>query len=1311
MGIEKLGKKTVYGIMLVLCLIISFVFVNFYLNSSLVSAEPETTIYIDPTPVTAYVCKNFTVALNIKDVTDLYQWQVKLSWNPSLLECLGATEGPFLMSSGRPTTFPSPIIDNTAGTIIMACSLMVPPGVSGNGTLAYIEFHCKGAGECDLIFVYPGTFLLNSNLFDIPHVAVNGHVIQTESLTSYLHKEEPLVPLQIHKEEPLQPVHLHPIGPFNPSDPIGSEWHELYPQYCNHYILTSWVDTDLSRNLTASDQIDFTNMETGERIWYHLDRVTWTIFITDVKVPPPQPQLYAELEYLPKETPPPIGDPVCTDWHVVYPPESYCRRFHVWSWYDNGDGVLSYCDEIDVEYRDEPGLIYYYHVEEVVMDLILTKKCFYEPISTEWHELYPTFSQYYHINSWEDANEDGKLSTSDQIDLHLDWPKFHHDNPLIGYSASTAPNTNATLWTYNTTAPVYSSPAIVDNVVYIGSTNGVMYALNAQTGAVIWTYPTDGPIMSSPAVFYGKVYFLSCDGNMYALDAATGTLLWSLFIDPGPWPWSSPAVHSGRVFIAASTGDVLCLNAFNGAVIWRTHIGGQPDGPIAVANNKVFSGMHNFDASNPTLVALNELTGVIIWTYNYTAWHPGLVGMVNSNGVAVTDGDGDGDLEVYFGIVIWPDGAQGNTAICLDEATGNEIWTQNINGWSTSTPAVHNGKVFIGSDDFRLYALDAATGAYIWTYTTKDQIWSAPAVADGKVFVASLDHALYALDENFGGLIWSYNTSASRIYGSPAVACGKVFIGSENGKVYAFGPEENKVRWYHVDRVTLTILLKEMYVEPPMQLIQLYAEFTGSFEMFYEPVMNPVCTIWHVVYPLSHYSELFHIIGWEDNGDGVLSFCDYIEVKYLDTGEIRWYHVEELACDIILTKKCFYEPIGSQWHELFPEFCSRYNIASWNDTNSDSKLSSSDQIGLVPGFSAEQWDEFWSLGDVNRDGYINQTDINLITAAYGSQPGNRAFDLRCDINKDLKVDNIDLNICTSNQGKNIWTHFGVVNREVWYHVDNMTLTIKLTESAEPPVLLYAEFMAPFSEYFTPIINPLSTRWHVIYPLESFCREFHITSWEDNGDGVLSFCDIIDVEYLDEPGVIHWYHVEEIACDIKISRTADIATLDVKRHKTVVGQGYNCRINVTVKNEGSFPETFNLTLYANTSVIETKEIILESGASTTITFTWNTTCFAKGNYTIWAYAWPVPGETDTADNTFVNGWVVVAMVGDIAGIGTFPNTLPDGKIDMKDVAVVSKQFGIHHPDPRYIPNYDINGDGKNDMKDIAIVSKQFGKHDP
>jgi nitrous oxidase accessory protein NosD len=173
---------------------------------------------------------------------------------------------------------------------------------------------------------------------------------------------------------------------------------------------------------------------------------------------------------------------------------------------------------------------------------------------------------------------------------------------------------------------------------------------------------------------------------------------------------------------------------------------------------------------------------------------------------------------------------------------------------------------------------------------------------------------------------------------------------------------------------------------------------------------------------------------------------------------------------------------------------------------------------------------------------------------------------------------------------------------------------------------------------------------------------------------------------------------------------DIGITNLTTSKTVIGQGHNLSINVKMINYGINTETFDLTLYANTSTIQSlTNIVLTSRNSTTITFTWNTTGFAKGNYTIWAYAWPVSNETDTTDNTFTDSWVIVAMVGDITG----PDGWPDGKVDMiYDIRSVAKLFGVAPPDPKYNPNYDINGDLKIDMiNDIRTVAKHFGDIDP
>jgi parallel beta-helix repeat protein len=165
---------------------------------------------------------------------------------------------------------------------------------------------------------------------------------------------------------------------------------------------------------------------------------------------------------------------------------------------------------------------------------------------------------------------------------------------------------------------------------------------------------------------------------------------------------------------------------------------------------------------------------------------------------------------------------------------------------------------------------------------------------------------------------------------------------------------------------------------------------------------------------------------------------------------------------------------------------------------------------------------------------------------------------------------------------------------------------------------------------------------------------------------------------------------------------NIATTNITISKTVVGQGYFQTINVSIENQGGYAETFNVTAYANVTVIQTKTITLSSGNSTTITFTWNTTGFAYGNYTISAIADTVLGETDTTDNNSTDGWVTVTILGDVNG---------DFKCEGKDIAIIAKAYGSLIGQPAYVPNADINNDGKIDGKDIAVAAKYYGTRYP
>jgi outer membrane protein assembly factor BamB len=134
------------------------------------------------------------------------------------------------------------------------------------------------------------------------------------------------------------------------------------------------------------------------------------------------------------------------------------------------------------------------------------------------------------------------------------WSMFRHDLTHSGYSTSIAPTTNQTLWSYTTGSYVDSSPAVVDDVVFVGSGDSKVYALNASDGSVVWSYTTGDYVWSSPAVVDGVVFVGSGDSKVYALNASDGSVVWSY--TAGSYVFSSPAVVDGVVFVGSGDGKV-----------------------------------------------------------------------------------------------------------------------------------------------------------------------------------------------------------------------------------------------------------------------------------------------------------------------------------------------------------------------------------------------------------------------------------------------------------------------------------------------------------------------------------------------------------------------------------------------------------------------------------------------------------------------------------------------------------------------------------------------------------------------------------
>jgi outer membrane protein assembly factor BamB len=354
------------------------------------------------------------------------------------------------------------------------------------------------------------------------------------------------------------------------------------------------------------------------------------------------------------------------------------------------------------------------------------------------------------------------------------WSMFHHDLTRAGNSTSTAPSSSTVLWNYTTGGMVESSPTVFSDVIFVGSDDGKIYALNATTRKSIWNYTTSNSVRSSPAVANGVVYVGSNDHNVYALNATTVAttkrLLWNY--TTGDAVESSPAVANGLVYVGSNDSNVYALNATTGAFKWRYTTGGHVYSSPAVANGVVYVGSndHNVYALNATTEAISTAKRLL---WNYTTGDAVESSPAVANGVVYVGSDDD---NVY---------ALNATTEAISTAK-RLVWPHPyLTGESVhSSPAVAGDLVYVGSNDGSVYALNAAKGGLVWSYPTGSSVASSPAIAGGLVLVGSNNKRLYALNAT-GNMVWNYLTGGV-VHSSPAVARGVVFVGSDDHNVYAF---------------------------------------------------------------------------------------------------------------------------------------------------------------------------------------------------------------------------------------------------------------------------------------------------------------------------------------------------------------------------------------------------------------------------------------------------------------------------------------------------------------------------------------------
>jgi outer membrane protein assembly factor BamB len=380
-----------------------------------------------------------------------------------------------------------------------------------------------------------------------------------------------------------------------------------------------------------------------------------------------------------------------------------------------------------------------------------------------------------------------------------DIAMFRGDAAHLGvYPVSGVPRLAGLAWRTPTGGTVRSSPAVTRDRVFIGSSDGHLYALDRATGAVRWKYVAGGSVLSSPAVSGGLVLFAQRNGVLVALDAAKGTRRWSVRTGAArPFPWgregwdfyiSSPVISGDLVIFAAADGIVYALDAATGKERWRHGTGALIRSSAGVGEGTVVVG-----GADGYVYALNLADGKLRWrgeTEGATldSEKEGFDRKTIQGSPAIAEG------RVYIG-------SRDAYLYAFDLATGKRLWrTGRPAPWVVTSPVVWGRRIYYGSSDGQyVEAVDPDSGQRVWRVKTPDNVIASPVLADSILYVADMSGNLFALDAATGQERWRTGLGA-RIFSTPVPADGALYLGADDGAVYAIraarGPSLHRAVFY-----------------------------------------------------------------------------------------------------------------------------------------------------------------------------------------------------------------------------------------------------------------------------------------------------------------------------------------------------------------------------------------------------------------------------------------------------------------------------------------------------------------------------------
>jgi outer membrane protein assembly factor BamB len=395
------------------------------------------------------------------------------------------------------------------------------------------------------------------------------------------------------------------------------------------------------------------------------------------------------------------------------------------------------------------------------------------------------------------------------------WLEFQKDSSNTGYSFSSAPTSDPKLLWKNLTSSKQKP---------LGS----------------------GGINVPPVIFGNKVFVTAGNASVWAFNKDTGSLIWSKELGGGLVQTATPALGDGKLFVPTHEGDIYAFNPETGAKLWKTHVTDSSfECPITYYDHKLYIGDGLKGGNDTKYYYCYDDNGNLIWKHEntntsgfiwsgatvvgnylvYPVFEGKLICLEKDTGTFVDKVDFSNSSDVSFALadpgmfrssVTYANGALYTSSergqekgycfkVGFNKESGRFLdsgWATSI-GFSTSTPVVYNGRVYVGHGEHgesgSMFCLNDSDGAVIWETPVSGGVKSSPVVSvkNGKPYIyfteAIVDGSIYCLNSN-GTLAWKYNPPADTAYTlqGAALSDGKVYYGTDNGYLYCIGYKEQE---------------------------------------------------------------------------------------------------------------------------------------------------------------------------------------------------------------------------------------------------------------------------------------------------------------------------------------------------------------------------------------------------------------------------------------------------------------------------------------------------------------------------------------